>query len=139
MKDFGAHADGVGNVAGRAGNNHVFLEVRGPGSMFAAIHHIHHWHRDRHFIRSAGEFGNVTIERDFAGASVSLGVSERNGQDGVRTEVGFIVGAVEIEHNLIDIARVGGIVDEDVGDFGINVPDCFQYTFATVVAFVAIT
>ena len=76
VEDFGTHADGFINRAGRGRNNHVFLEVGSPSGVFTTIHYVHHWHRDRHFFGRAGKLGDIPIERQTFGASGGFSVSQ---------------------------------------------------------------
>ena len=104
MKNLGAHTNSIGDVASAGRDNHVFLEVGRPGGMLAAVHDIHHGHRDGHFISGAGKLSDVLIKWHLAGASVGLGGGEGNGENSIGAEAGFILGTIKIAHDLVDVA-----------------------------------
>ena len=133
------HANGVVDVTCAYWNNHVFLEIGRPVGVCATVHDIHHRHWETHLVGSAGNFGDIFVEANAFSMRDGFCGSERNGQDSVSAKIGFVFGAVEIKHELVDLFLVAGVVaDKNIGDFVVDVPDSLECAFAEVASFVAV-
>jgi len=135
VEHFSAHAQGF--AEGRSANrdNHQLLEVQAVVGVFAAVDHVHHRHRQRHRARTT----DIAIQRQTGFFSSSLGYSHRNSQDGVGAQTTLVVGAVQIDHGLVDESLVGSVEANDgFADFGVDVFNGFQNTLAQIAGFVAI-
>ena len=54
-------------------------------------------------------------------------------------EASFVLGAIELDHLLVECALVGGIeIGQGVGDLAVHVLDRFEHTFAEKALFVAV-
>ncbi|EAP76479.1 probable phosphopyruvate hydratase [Roseovarius nubinhibens ISM] len=135
VEDLGAHADRVADVLRRGRHDHEFLDVDRVVGMFAAVDDVHHRHR-----QDAGR-GAADIAEERLGAEIrgGLGGGERDTEDGVGTEAGFVVGAVELDHRFVDGDLFGGVkAQERVGDLAIDGGDGLEHALAHVAALVAI-
>ena len=103
--------------------------------MFAAVNHVHHRHGHRHRAGTA----DVAVERQAGIFGGCAGNGHRHGQSGVGAQAAFVVGTVQIEHDLVDIGLLAGIhTDQRLGDFVVYVLNSLQHTFAQIAAFVAV-
>ena len=81
----------------------------------------------------------MAVERLAGRGRGRLRAGQRHGEDGVRAEGGLVVGAVEVEHRLVDRRLVGGVSALERGqDFLVNVGDGLPDAFAEVAVFVAV-
>lgn len=139
VKDFGAHTNSVGHAGGANGNNHILLKIGGPVGVCAAIDDIHHRHRKTKVIRGVGDGGNVLIKGKMLGICNRLGGGEGNGENSIGAKIGLIFGVVEVEHKLIDLGLVAGVIaDKNIANFIIYVPDGLEDTFAAKALWVAV-
>ncbi len=129
MIAFGAHAEGVGEGLGAPGLDHEFLEVDGVVGVFAAVEDVHHGDGED----LGGGATEVTIKRQAGGFRGCLGGGHGDAEDGVGAELGFVFGAVEFDHEVIEFFLVAGVLSEDGGgDFFVDVVDGFEGAFAAV-------
>lgn len=139
VEDFGANADSVLEGFGADWHEHVFLDLSAPVGVGAAVHDVYHGAREGE-VGVFGEVGEVTEERDGFLVGGGFGVCERNSEDGVCAEGGFVLSGVEVDHDLVEGVLVSGVAaDEGVFDVGVDVIDGFFDAFAAVFGFVAVT
>jgi len=101
----------------------------------AAVDDVGHRHRQDVGVRAA----EMAVERLAGRRRRRLGAGQRHGEDGVRAEGGLVVGAVEVEHRLVDRRLVGGIGTLERGEnLFVDVGDGLTDAFAEVTAFVAV-
>ena len=104
--------------------------------MFAAVDNVHHRNRQSHWASAA----QVTIQRQACIFSGRACYGHRNGQSSIGTQVAFVFRTVQFDHDLVDIRLFVGIdTDEGLRDLVVDVVNGFQYAFAQVTGFVAVT
>ncbi|CCK08265.1 phosphopyruvate hydratase [Cronobacter sakazakii 696] len=139
MENFRTHADGFFNAGSANRLDHEFLDINVVVSVLAAVDDVHHRNRHREFARSAVQFSDVLVQRHAFGSSSSFSVSQRNGQNGVCTEVRFVFSTVQIDHDLVDTSLIFSIFANDsLSDRAVNRANRFGYAFAQETGFVAI-
>ncbi len=103
--------------------------------MLAAVDDVHHRHRHLHRAHAA----EVAVERQAGFLGGGLGDRHRDGEDGVGAEARLVVGAVEVDHGLVDEGLFLGIeADDGFGNLGIDVFDRLHHTLAEKAAGIAI-
>ena len=132
MENFSTDTDGVVDIIWAEGHDHVLLDVGGPVGVHAAVRYIHHRTRERK-LRIARDFGEVPVERDFLLVGNCFRGSERDGENCVGTEAGFVFCTVEVDHGVVNIELPAGILAEKGGfDAVVNVRYCSKDTLAVV-------
>ncbi len=103
--------------------------------MSAAVDDVHHRHGQSVGVAAA----DVFVEGEVEIVGSSLGNGQRYAEDGVGAEVRFGVGAVELEHLLIDGDLVEGAHSfESLGDGAVYVGNSLENAFTHVAALVAV-
>ena len=109
--------------------NHEFLNVDVVVSVLAAVDDVHHrqWH---------GEFAGVPFSSamcSYSGMPLEAAAAfaaAGNRQNGVGAEVGFVLGAVQIDHDLVDVRPVFGIFTQYcLSNRTVYCSNGFQYAF----------
>ena len=87
-------------LEGRGANrsNHELLDVNAGVSVCATVEDVHHRNRQNVTVRAA----DVAEQIQASGLSSSLGNSHGNTQDCVSTQAGLVVGAVQLNHGLVN-------------------------------------
>ena len=135
MEDLGATAQGLAEGRGTDRHDHEFLDVQAVVGMLAAVDDVHHRHRHLHRPHAA----EVAIERQAGFLGGSLGDRHRDGEDGVGAEAGLVVGAVEVDHGLVDERLFLRIeADDGFGNLGIDVLDRLHHALAEEAAGIAV-
>ncbi len=106
MENFRTHANRFfhGFRANRL--DHEFLDVDVVIGVLTTVDDVHHRQRHREFARRAVQFSNVLIQRHAFRCGCSFGVGQRNRQNRVSAEVGFVFGAVQVDHDFIDVRLI---------------------------------
>ena len=105
VEHFRAHPHGVGDARRGDRHDHEFLDVDRVVGMLAAIDDVHHRGRQDAGIDAA----DIAVERQAAAFRRRLGHGQRDAEHGIGAEAGLVVGAVHLDHQLVDQALVGGI------------------------------
>ena len=92
----------LAEAGGADRHDHELLEVHVVVGVGAAVEHVHHRHRQHVRVRAA----DVAVQRQAQLVGRGLGHRQRHAEDGVGPEAGLVVGAVEVEHLLVDLALV---------------------------------
>ena len=121
--------------AGRAdGHDHEFLYVDGVGRVCAAVEYVHH--RNGKTRRRATAY--KAVKRDVERACRGFGGGDGNSEYRIRAELGLVVRAVRIEHELIDFVGVESVrAAKRLVDNGVDV-DGFGNALAAVTRLVAV-
>ncbi len=140
--DLAEFVEGLGGPARRLGkrrrpdrHDHVLLEIRRTDRMLAPVEDVDQ--RDRHGIRIVGGFAkdvaHVLVELAAARDGPGPQTGDGNGQDGVGAQVGLVLGAVKLQHLLVDAALVGHLVaDQGRRDDAVDIADRFEHAFALI-------
>jgi len=124
-----------GEGLGSRGHDHEFLEIDGRVGMRAAVHDVHHRHRQDLRVRTA----EVFVERLVEGGGGGLGRGERDAEDGVGAELRLGGGAVEFDHRAVHAGLVAGVVaDQGGGELGLDVAHGLLDAFAAEAGLVAV-
>ena len=85
--------------------------------MFAAIDDVHHRHR-----QNAGRgAADITIERLAGEFRRRLGCGQRYAQNGIGPQTTLVVGAVQLDHRLVNGDLFGGVdANQGLGDFTVH-------------------
>src|SRR5829696_1256995 len=79
--------------------------------MCTAVDDIHHWHRQQVRVRAA----DIAVKRQIRRMRSRMGDRQRNTKDGVRADLGLVVGSVEVKHRLINQPLFAGLVPDELG------------------------
>ena len=133
--DLGAPAQRLGKRARAHRHDHELLEVHVVVSMHAAVEDVHHGRGQQVRVRAA----DVLVQRLLSRLSSSLGAGQRRAEDGVRAQGTLVVGAVHLQHDVVDEALIVGLdADERLGDLLVHVGDSIQCALAEIAALVAV-
>ncbi len=136
MVDLSAPAQAFSEGGRAQGHHHEFLGIGGlPGGVRAAVEDVHHRNRQHVGIHAA----NIAVQRQAEGIGSGLGDSQAGAQDRVCAQLGFVGGAVQLDHGGIDGLLLESVpAEQGIGDLGVDVFNSLQHAFAQVAAFVAI-
>jgi hypothetical protein len=135
VEDLGPGAQRL-REAGRAlRDDHELLDIDGGVRMRAAVHDVHHGHRQDLGVGAAdvAEEGEVEF--------VGRGVGHRQGhaQDGVGAQLGLGLGAVQLDHLAVDARLVEDVgADQGAADGAIDVGHRLLHALAEVALLVAV-
>ena len=116
-------------------HDHEFLEIDRGIRVRAAVDDVGHRHGQHLRVRSA----EISEERLAKRSGGGLGVGERDGEDGVRAELGFRFRAVELEHVAVNGELVERVhTDERGKDFAVHVRHGLLHAFAGETFLVAV-
>jgi hypothetical protein len=119
----------------RPRQDHEFLEVDRVVGMHAAIDDVHHRHRQRPRRGAA----DIAIERHVEGFGRCLGAGQRDAEDGVGAQPALVRGAVEIDHDLVDLHLfLDGLIAQRLEDFAVDGLDRLLHALAEITLLVAV-
>ncbi len=131
----GAHLEGLGEALGAPGLDHELLEVDVVVGVLAAVENVHHGDGED---VGAGP-AEIAEEGQSGVGGRGLCGSERDGEHGVGAQASLVGGAIELDHDLVDLLLIRGIeADDGIGDLAVDVFDGLENALAAVTAFVAI-
>ena len=135
MENLGAHAQAFAEAPGANGHDHELLEIdRGVG-VRAAVHDVHHRHRQHLGVGPA----EILVERLADGGGRGARGCEGDAEDGVGAELGFRGGSVQRDHRAVDADLVEGVpADEGRRDCRLHVGHGVEHAFAKIALFVAV-
>ena len=117
-------------------HDHEFLDVQAVVGMRATIDHIHHWNRHGHRASAT----DVTVQRQACVFSRGTRHSHRHCQHRIGAQTAFVIGAVQVQHHLVDVSLFRRIqTNQGLSDFAVDIVNRLQNAFAQVTAFIAIT
>ncbi len=105
MEDLGAGAQRLGEAVVADRHHHEFLEVDRIVRVGAAVEDVHHRHRQDRRVDAA----DIAVERQVGRDRRGLCDGQRDAEDGVGAEAALVVGAVERDHQLVDVALALGV------------------------------
>ena len=136
VEDLGATAQGFAESSGAYRHDHEFLDIQGVVGVCTTVDHVHHRYRQGHRACTA----QVAVQRQAGVFGGRAGHGHGHGQHGVGAQACFGFGAVQLDQGLVDEGLVRGVqADDGFADCGIDVLYRFEYAFAQVAAFVAVT
>ena len=117
------------------GHDHELLGVHGVGGVCAAVQDVHHGDGQAVAVHAAEEAVEGHVQRSGSSAAGSDG----NGQNGVCAQLGLVLGAVGVDHGLVDGVDVGSIhADDGISDDGVDVLHSLGDALAQIAALVAV-
>ncbi|EAQ03551.1 probable phosphopyruvate hydratase [Pseudooceanicola batsensis HTCC2597] len=129
VKDLGAHAHGLADVARADRHDHEFLDVDGIVGVFAAVDDVHHRHRQDPRRGAA----DIAKERLHGELGRRLGRRQRHAQDGVRAEPALVVGPVQFDHRHVEPDLVRRIQPQQVlGDLAVHRRHRLEHALARI-------
>ena len=135
VEDFRAGAQGFRECRRADRHDHKFLEVDRIVGMHAAIHDVHHRHRQS----AGGGAADVAVERRLLGGGRGFGDRERHAENGVGAEPAFVRSAVERDQRFVDLGlRLGLHAAKRVIDLAVDRIDRLQDALAAVTRLVAV-
>ena len=119
--------------------NHKFLDINVVVSVLTTVDDVHHRQRHREFTRGAVQFSDVLIQRHAFSGSSSFSSSQRNSQNRVSAEVGFVFGTVQLDHDFVEVSLVFSVfTQQSLSNRAVYRANSFGYAFAHEAGFVAI-
>ena len=135
MVDLDAGAQGLAVGVEAVRGDHVLLDVGGEVGVGAAVHDVHV--RDRQDVAVGA--ADVAVQRQFGGLGGGVQGGQGDAEDGVGAQLALVRGAVELDHQVVEGALVGGIHADDLrSDDLVHGLDRVQNTLAAVDGLVAI-
>ena len=109
------------------------LERELVASMFSSIDHVEARNRQQGWVRVSSEVSHMLEQRNLPGACTSMGQSCGHCQNGIGSQVGFILGPVHGDHEIVDGALVRRVLaDESWCDLLVHSGDSLQDALAHV-------
>src|SRR5690606_35455455 len=108
MKNLSSHSQRLRESSSADWHHHKLLEVDGIICMRTTVQDVHHRNRKGIGVHSA----YVAVERLASFHCCSFGDRQRNAQNGIGTQLRFILGTVKADHNLIDLVLIKNIIAE---------------------------
>ena len=105
MEDLRSHANGLANGVGSDRHDHEFLKINRVVGVFATVDDVHH--RNRHEVRVGST--DIAVKRQPGSIGGRLCDGKRHTQNGIRSEFALILGAIKLDHRLVDEDLVLGI------------------------------
>ena len=131
-------ADGLRERRRAHRDDEVLLERELVARVRAAVDHVEARHR-QHELVVAGDRRDVLVQRHARRLGARLARGHRDAEDGVRTEVALVRGAVRVAHELVQCGEVhDALALDELVDLGVHVRDRSEATLAKVSALVAV-
>ena len=129
MVDLGAHAQRLGERRRTDRRDHELLDVDVAVGVRATVDDVEHRDRQHVGVGSA----DVAEQRQPGGVGGGLGRGERDTEDRVGAELGLVVGAVQLDHRLVERALVVGVEAGERGtDLVVDAGDGLEHALADV-------
>src|SRR6185312_11829305 len=106
MEDLGAVAQRLAEARSADRQDHELLDVEAVVGMRAAVDDVHHRHRHHRLPAARETLREIAVEGQPGIARRGVRSRERDGENGVGAETTLVLGAVELDHLLIDARLV---------------------------------
>src|SRR6266702_173936 len=135
VEDLDAPSQRVGEALRTHWHDHELLEVDVRVGVAAAVEDVHHRGGQDAGVHAA----EVPVERQLKRCRRGAGTGHGDCEDGVRAQLGLVLGAVDGDHSRVDQPLVGGVHARQLGcQDGFDVLDGIQDAFAEVMLLIAI-
>ena len=135
VEDLGSGAERLAKGRESRRHEHEFLDVERVVRVRPAVHDVHHRDGERHGAGAA----EVAEERQRAGLRRGAADGHRDAEDRVRAELRLRLGAVEVDHEAVDLGLLARVHAEDLGrDRLVHVLDGLKDALAAVALLVAV-
>lgn len=121
----------VALVEGSLWNNHELLEGETATGVGTTVEDVHEWNRQDVWLLGAGKVADVRVERNTLLGGSGLGDSHGYTENGVGTELGLVLGAIELVEELVDCGLVFDVqvgLDQLRSDLLVHVCDSLGHT-----------
>ena len=133
MKYLGAVAQRLTEAGRSRGLNHKLLNIHVIIRMFAAIDDIHHRHGQRIDAGTAIQISDMCIQWQAGIGGRRLRRRQGHRQNGVGSQLRLILGAVQLQHYLIQGLLIRRIMPQQgLSDLGVHILNSLQYTLTQV-------
>src|SRR5690554_6073479 len=120
--------------------NHELLDVHVVIRVLTTVQDVHHRYRHGEFAGRAVDISNVRIQRLLQRNSSRLGRCKGDGQNGVGAQVGLVLGAVQIQHNLVQTTLIRRIfTDQCITNLAVYRINRFQDALTQITGSITIT
>ena len=135
VKHLAAAADGVAETLDAQRHDHELLHVDGVVGVRAAVDDVHHRGRQQ----PGADAAQVAEQRQPAVVGRGMGVGQRHAQNGVGAQVLLVLGAVELDHAVVERDLIDGVhAAQFVGQLGVDVVDGLENPLAEILRLVAV-
>jgi len=135
VEDFCSVAKGFREGRSALGHDHEFLEIDRGVRVGAAVDYVHHRDGQDLGVRSP----DVAEEGQTESFGGGFGRGQGDPEDGIGTQVAFVLGAVELPHNAVDYHLIGGVFPDDgIRNLFVDRFHSLGYAFSEVVRLVSI-
>ena len=135
MEHLGAVAHRFGERRRADGKNHELLDVDAVVGMRAAVDDVHHGHRQG-YIAGASQ---VPIQRQTVVARGRMRRRQGHGQQGIRAQIGFEIGAVGLQQAGVEPALILGVEsNQRIAQRTVDVRHRLEHALAAVALRVAV-
>ena len=136
MVHLSTHAECLTERGGTNRSNHELLDIHVGVRVRTTVEDVHHRNGKHVSVRAT----HVAEEGEVGRIGCRLRHGERDAEDGVRAKLALVVGAVQVDHDLVDETLLGGVEANDLGgDFVDDGVNRLLHTLAQVTALVAVT
>ena len=134
--DAGTHLEGLAEGRRTDRSDHELLHVDVGVGVRAAVDDVHHRHRQHVGVRAT----DVAVERQIRRAGRRVRDGERDAEDRVGADLGLVVGAVQVEHRLVDQPLLAGVVAQQLrAELVEHAEDGLGHALAAVAGLVPVT
>ncbi len=136
MENLRTVAQRLAKVRRADGQDHEFLDVQAIVGVRTAIDDVHHRHRHDRFAALA----DIFEKRQLLGIRSRMGRGQGNRQQRVGAEAALGLGAIQVDHDLIEAFLITGIVAQQrLPQYGIDVLDGLQHALAAIALRIPVT
>ena len=138
MENLRSGAQPLGEGRGSDRQYHKLLDIHVIVGVLTAINDIHHWHGHAEISRAVNVC-NMLIQRHLTRLGRRLGRGQGDCQNGIGTELGFVISTIGINHGRIQVALGGGVrPHQEVLDGAIDMAHCVQHALTHVTGAVTV-
>lgn len=140
MVHLGAHLHGLGKAGGTGGQDHELLHGQLVAGVAAAVDHVEGGHGQDDLL-VASQIGDVFVQWHVLLGGTGLADGQGHTQDGVGAELALVLGAVQLQHEVIDGSLVHHIqigLDQLGAQGVVDMTHSLQHGLAMVVGLVVV-
>src|SRR5690554_4495583 len=140
VEDLGAYTQSLCKALHSNRLNHELLDVHDVIRVLTTVQDVHHRYRHGEFAGSAVDISNVRIQRLLQRNSSRLGRCKGDCQNSVGAQVGLVLGAVQIQHNLVQTTLIRRIfTDQCITNLAVYRINRFQDALTQITRSITIT
>mmetsp|Transcript_13538 Transcript_13538/g.18732 ORF Transcript_13538/g.18732 Transcript_13538/m.18732 type:complete len:233 (+) Transcript_13538:1029-1727(+) len=100
---------GLAESSSTSRQHHELLESELVASVRTTVDHVEGWH-GKNQLGVTSQVCVVLVERHALGSSAGLRDSKRDTKDGIGAELGLVLRAIQIKHDLINLSLLSGVL-----------------------------